>query len=76
MSKKQQSTQTQDTNRYGAFVVENFTDKNEQEQARWIRVGVAFPHKDNQGLNVECKAIPIDGKLVIRLHEPQNDNAE
>jgi len=76
MTKKQQSAQAQESNRYGVFVVETFTDKTGQEQTRWIRVGIAFPHKDGKGLNVECKAIPVDGKLVIRLHEPQDDNAE
>ena len=76
MSKNQQSKQTQESNRYDVFVVDNFTDKNEQEQARWMRVGVAFPHKDGKGLNIECKAIPIDGKLVVRLYEPQDKNAE
>jgi len=72
MSKNQQSAQTQEINRYDVFVVENFTDKKDQEQARWMRVGVAFPHKDGKGLNVACKAIPIDGKLVIRIHESDN----
>ena len=76
MSKNQQSTQPQEINRYDVFIVENFTDKKDQEQARWMRVGVAFPHKDGKGLNVECKAIPVDGKLVIRLHESQDNNAE
>ncbi len=76
MSKKQQSEQAQEINRYGVFVVENFKDNKDQDQARWIRVGIAFPHKDGKGLNVECKAIPVDGKLVIRLHEPQDDSAE
>ena len=76
MSTNQQSAQTQEINRYDVFVVENFTDKKDREHARWTRVGVAFPHKDGKGLNVECKAIPTDGKLVLRLHEPQDNNAE
>ena len=71
-----QKQQTQDTNRYGVFVVENFTDKNDHEQSRWTRIGVAFPHKDGKGLSVECKAVPVDGKFVIRLQEPQDDNTK
>jgi len=76
MSKKQQSAQAQEINRYGVFVVETFTAKKDQEQARWIRVGIAFPHKDGKGLDVECRAIPVDSELVIRLHEPQEETAE
>lgn len=75
MSQKQQTAPAQEITRYGVFVVEIYT-KDGQEQTRWIRVGVAFPHKDNKGLSIECKAIPVDGKLVIRLHEPQDDNAK
>jgi len=36
MSKKQQSAQTQEVNRYGVFVVETFTDTKDQVQARWL----------------------------------------
>lgn len=31
--------------------------------------GVAFPHTDGNGMNVELHALPVNGKLVIRLHE-------
>lgn len=75
MSKKQQPAPAHEITRYDVFVVETYT-KEAQEQTRWVRVGVAFPHKDVKGFNVECKALPIDGKLVIRLHEPQPGNAE
>jgi hypothetical protein len=71
-----QKQQTQGINRYGVFVVENFTDKNDHEQSRWTRIGVAFAHKDGKGLNVECKAVPVDGKFVIRLQESQDDNTK
>jgi hypothetical protein len=39
------------------------------QKASWTRVGVAFAHKDGNGLNVELRAIPVSGKLVIRRHE-------
>ena len=39
------------------------------EKATWTRVGAVFPHKDGNGLNVELRAIPVIGKLVIRRHE-------
>jgi len=76
MTKKQQSAQTQESTRSDVFVIENYTDKNNQEQARWIRVGVAFPHNDGKGFNLKCTALPVNGELVIRVHEPQPENAE
>ena len=52
--------------RCDVFVVENWTNAEGAEQANWIRVGVAFKHRDGKGFNVELKAIPVGGKLVIR----------
>jgi len=31
----------------------------------WTKVGVAFPHADGIGFNIELKAFPRDGKLVV-----------
>ena len=55
--------------RYDVLVVEKYEDEAEAEKSHWTRIGVAFPHKDGNGLNVELKAIPVSGKLVIRRHD-------
>lgn len=57
------------TDRYDVLVVEKYEDEAGAEKSLWTRIGAAFPHKDGQGLNVELKAIPVNGKLVIRRHE-------
>jgi hypothetical protein len=31
----------------------------------WTKVGVAFPHSEGGGFNIELKAFPRDGKLVV-----------
>lgn len=54
--------------RYDVFVVENFESSAGAEKSSWSRVGVAFPHKDGDGINVELLALPVNGKLVIRRH--------
>jgi len=61
--------------RYDVFVVENFENSAGAEKSSWSRVGVAFPHKDGDGINVELLAIPVNGKLVIRRHsvKPRKD---
>jgi hypothetical protein len=69
------STETSSANtsdRYDVLVVENYEDGAGAEKANWTRVGVAFPHKDGNGLNVELRAIPVSGKLVIRRHEAKS----
>ena len=57
------------SDRYDVLVVEKYEDEAGAEKSSWTRVGVAFPHKDGNGLNVELKAIPVSGKLVIRRHD-------
>jgi hypothetical protein len=36
-----------------------------EKKTQWLKVGVTFPHKDGNGFNVELKAFPRDGKLVV-----------
>jgi hypothetical protein len=62
--------------RYDVLVVEKYEDGAGTEKSNWTRVGVAFPHKDGNGLNVELRAIPVSGKLVIRRHEAKSQSSE
>jgi hypothetical protein len=32
----------------------------------WLNVGLAFPHKDGKGFNIMLQAFPLDGKIVCR----------
>lgn len=52
-------TTTQPT--HHVFVVEGEGDK-----AFWTRIGAAWQHTDGDGLNLTLKALPLDGRLVIR----------
>jgi len=58
--------------RFDVFVVEDYT-KDGEEKANWIRLGVAFENKDGKGFNLQLTAIPVSGKLVMRLHEPKQE---
>jgi hypothetical protein len=40
----------------------------------WINVGAAFSHSDGKGFNVIVQALPVDGKLVLRV--PQDDTGD
>lgn len=54
--------------RYDVLVPDTYIF-NGEERVNWIRVGVAFPHEDGEGFNIELKALPIGGKLVVQLHK-------
>ena len=57
--------------RYDVYVVEEYKDKAGEDKSTWTRIGAAWPHKDGKGFNAELRALPVNGKLVIRRFESQ-----
>ena len=45
--------------------------KREGQDDFWLAIGAAFMHQDGDGYNVVLQALPIDGKIVLRL--PKDD---
>jgi hypothetical protein len=41
--------------------------KREGQDDFWIAIGAAFMHQDGDGYNVVLQALPIDGRVVLRL---------
>ena len=33
----------------------------------WTRIGSAWPHKSGQGFNIELGALPVNGRIVLKL---------
>ena len=64
------NNQSPASRRFDVYVVEDYSKEGE-EKANWIRVGVAFENKDHKGFNVRLSTLPLDGKLVMRAHEPK-----
>ena len=56
---------------YRAKIVRKFKDKDGVERSHWTDIGGVWPHKDGKGFDVALNALPIDGRLVIRLDEPK-----
>jgi len=63
-----QNQQSAAVRRFDVYVVEDYTQGGEGK-ANWIRVGVAFENKDGKGFNVQLTAVPVTGKLVMRVQE-------
>jgi hypothetical protein len=57
------------TSRFNVFTVEEFDAPTAEDQNRkaksWTKVGVAFPHKEGAGYNIQLRSLPVDGKLVV-----------
>jgi len=41
--------------------------------AIWTPIGAAWPNKDGKGFNLNCDAVPLTGRIVLRLIEPRLD---
>ena len=48
--------------------------KREGQDDFWLAIGAAFMHQDGDGYNLVLQALPIDGKVVLRL--PKEDKGE
>ena len=58
---------------YSAYTV----IKREGQDDFWLAIGAAFMHQDGDGYNIVLQALPIDGKIVLRLpKDDQTDSAE
>lgn len=64
---------------FNVFIVEEYDAPTKEDQGHkarsWTKVGVAFPHKEGAGFNIQLKALPVDGKLVAFPAEA-NEQAE
>ncbi len=54
-----------------ANIVRKYTDKEGVERSHWTDIGGVWTHKDGKGFDVNLIALPVDGRLVIRLDEPK-----
>ncbi|MDA9476734.1 hypothetical protein XI03_19885 [Bradyrhizobium sp. CCBAU 65884] len=48
---------------------EAFVITGEGESAFWTKIGAVWPHEDGKGFNVDLIALPVGGKLVIRVRK-------
>jgi hypothetical protein len=55
------------------YVVFTVQERERGQKSIWTRLGVAFKHKDGEGLSVTVQALPLnfDGRLVLM---PPKDN--
>ena len=37
------------------------------EQANWTPIGAAWHHQDGNGFSISCDAVPLQGRIVMRL---------
>lgn len=45
----------------------------EGQKGIWTRVGSAWPHADGKGFNVQLDAVPLDGRISLRVVADKKD---
>ena len=54
-----------------AYSVRDFRKGEDEKAAEWLKIGVAWLHKDGKGYDLDLQAVPVSGRVVIRLNEPK-----
>ena len=39
----------------------------------WTRIGSVWPHNDGKGFNVQLDAVPLDGRITLRIVADKKD---
>lgn len=42
-----------------------------KDKGFWTRVGAAWQHKDGKGFNLQLDAVPLDGRIQLRVATEQ-----
>ena len=57
-----------------AYAVRNFQKKDGEDDANWSKLGVACVHRDGKGFDIVLEALPLDGRIVLRLNKAKELN--
>jgi len=45
----------------------------EGKKSYWTRIGSAWAHADGKGFNVQLEAVPLDGRITLRVASEKKD---
>jgi len=57
---------TKKTGNSPSFIAYQVSER-EGQDSFWTRIGVAFAHKDGKGYNIQFSAVPLDGRITLRV---------
>ncbi len=47
----------------------------ENQKGVWTRIGSAWPHKGGKGFNIQVEAVPLDGRISLRVYEDRKEQS-
>lgn len=66
---------TKPTSNRPDFIAYAVSDARRGEKARWKEIGVFYNHEDGQGGTILLDAIPVNGRVVLRVPDAKNGEA-
>lgn len=54
-----------------AYTVRDFKGNDGKDKGHWLEIGRVLAHKDGNGFDVLLEALPLDGRLVLRVPTPK-----
>lgn len=45
----------------------------ENQKGVWTRIGSVWPHKDGKGYSIQIEAVPLDGRISLRVYEDRKE---
>lgn len=51
------------------LIVYSVQSRGEDKDAIWTRLGAGWRHKDGNGFDLRCQALPVDGRLTLRFQD-------
>jgi len=45
----------------------------EGDATTWTPIGAAWLHRDGKGFSITCDAVPLQGRIVMRLNTPRTE---
>jgi hypothetical protein len=47
-------------------------DGKDGKKGFWTRIGSVWSHNDGKGFNIQLDALPVDGRIVLRVETEKN----
>ena len=66
------NTETKTNGKSPSHVAYQVRDR-EGQKSIWTRIGVAWAHADGKGFNVQLEAVPLDGRVSLRVANENRD---
>lgn len=65
-----QATRTDHSKKHPSHIAYQVREASDAD-SYWTRIGVAWATKDGKGYTIQLNAVPLDGKIVLRVNEPK-----